>query len=193
MNRMTCRPRLRQRLRRGENGFVVVAAICLGLMVTTARGGTLDAPAAPTNANSAIYTLEDIYNKLNTRTNVAKRMGAFTEPTGGPTNGTMHTLNDIMALVTNRAPVQKTGQTTSYATDNDGTLKKGVAWPNPRFTIGTGTVFNTTNCVTDNLTRLMWARNANLASGTAKRRCGATTADVAWQSIACLSSYSFCF
>jgi hypothetical protein len=30
--------------------------------------------------------------------------------------------------------VPKTGQTTSYATGDDGDLEKGVAWPNPRFT-----------------------------------------------------------
>ncbi|MEW6104350.1 MAG: DUF1566 domain-containing protein, partial [bacterium] len=51
----------------------------------------------------------------------------------------------------------KTGQTTSYATGDDGDLEKGVSWPDPRFTIGgNGTV-------TDNLTGLMWTRNANLA------------------------------
>jgi hypothetical protein len=38
-------------------------------------------------------------------------------------------------------------------TGQDGELKAGVAWPNPRFTVdGTG------HCITDNLTGLMWAR-----------------------------------
>ena len=54
------------------------------------------------------------------------------------------------------APVPKTGQTESRATGDDGDLQKGVAWPDPRFTDnGDGTV-------TDNLTWLMWAKNANL-------------------------------
>jgi hypothetical protein len=54
------------------------------------------------------------------------------------------------------AGVPKTGQTTSYRTGDDGDLEKGVAWPNPRFTDhGDGTV-------TDNLTGLMWTKNANL-------------------------------
>jgi hypothetical protein len=52
----------------------------------------------------------------------------------------------------------KTGQTTSYATGDDGDLQEGVAWPNPRFTVGTGTK---DECVTDKLTGLMWAKNAN--------------------------------
>ena len=54
------------------------------------------------------------------------------------------------------AEVPKTGQTTSHATGDDGDLQRGVVWPNPRFTNnGNGTV-------TDNLTGLMWARNANI-------------------------------
>src|SRR3989338_4724914 len=51
----------------------------------------------------------------------------------------------------------QTGQTISYAAGDDGDIRAGVAWPNPRFTDnGNGTV-------TDNLTGLMWTKNANLA------------------------------
>ena len=53
------------------------------------------------------------------------------------------------------APVPVTGQTTSYATGDDGDYEFGVAWPNPRFTDnGNGTV-------TDNLTGLIWLKDAN--------------------------------
>jgi uncharacterized protein DUF1566 len=47
-----------------------------------------------------------------------------------------------------------TGATIDCAnTGQDGDLKAGMAWSNPRFTVdGTG------NCITDNLTGLMWAR-----------------------------------
>lgn len=55
------------------------------------------------------------------------------------------------------AGVPTTGQTTSYQTGDDGDYRKGVTWPDPRFTIQADT-----NCVTDNLTGLVWARNANL-------------------------------
>ena len=51
--------------------------------------------------------------------------------------------------------VPKTGQTTSYGTRDDGALQKGVAWPTPRFTD------NNNGTVTDNLTRLIWMKNAN--------------------------------
>jgi len=127
---------------------------------------SLNANAAPTNPASAMWTLDQIYNVLDTRTtNVAKRAGAFTEPNGGPTNGT-RTLDDIMVLVTNRAPVPKTGMTQTWWPGDDGTNHIGVAWPTQRFsrvfTSGPGT-----NQIRDNLTGLIWARNANLAKGSA--------------------------
>ena len=53
------------------------------------------------------------------------------------------------------APVEKTGQTISHATGDDGDLQKGVAWPDPRFTD------NENGTVTDNLTGLMWLKEAN--------------------------------
>ena len=53
------------------------------------------------------------------------------------------------------ALVEKTGQTELYVTGDDGDLEKGVAWSDPRFTDnGDGTV-------TDNLTGLIWLKNAN--------------------------------
>ena len=49
----------------------------------------------------------------------------------------------------------QTGQSPSFRPGDDGDLQKGVAWPNPRFTDnGDGTV-------TDNLTGLIWLKNAN--------------------------------
>jgi hypothetical protein len=56
------------------------------------------------------------------------------------------------------ARLWKTGQTISYATGDDGDLQKGVDWPSPRFTVGTGAE---AGCVIDNLTGLMWERNAS--------------------------------
>ena len=56
------------------------------------------------------------------------------------------------------AVVPKTGQTASYRSGDDGDLEKGVAWPSPRFSVQTNT-----SLVVDNLSGLMWSRNANLA------------------------------
>jgi hypothetical protein len=64
----------------------------------------------------------------------------------------------------------QTGQTTCYDSDGgvidcagpgkgqDGDLRAGVPWQNPRFTVSG-------DCVTDNLTGLMWTRNGNMPGG----------------------------
>ncbi len=67
------------------------------------------------------------------------------------------------------AQLWETGQTTCYdsggngiacaGTGQDGEIQAGVSWPSPRFTVGAGTE---SDCVTDNLTGLMWTKDANL-------------------------------
>ena len=62
----------------------------------------------------------------------------------------------------------QTGQTKCYdssgteincaGTGQDGEFQVGVDWPDPRFTVNG-------DCVTDNLTGLMWAKNGNLPNG----------------------------
>ena len=49
----------------------------------------------------------------------------------------------------------RSGQTTSYGSEDDGSMQAGVVWPDPRFTLNG-------DCVTDNLTGLVWTKNANL-------------------------------
>jgi hypothetical protein len=131
----------------------VVLSILALFFPMAVLAGSLDSPAAPTSATSAMYTLEDIYNRLNNNTQATKRSGAFTEPSAAP-GSTGHTLDQVYekAIPTQ---VPKTGQTTSTKTGDDGDLEKGVAWPTTRFTDnGDGTV-------TDNLTGLIWLKNAN--------------------------------
>lgn len=67
------------------------------------------------------------------------------------------------------ANIPKTGQTTSFATGDDGDLEWGVAWPAQRFTN------NGDETITDNLTGLDWTQNASApgppacSPGTTKR------------------------
>ncbi|KJU86234.1 secreted protein containing DUF1566 [Candidatus Magnetobacterium bavaricum] len=56
--------------------------------------------------------------------------------------------------------IWQTGQTSTYATGDDGELQKGVTWPNPRFTD------NGDQTVNDNLTGLVWTKDANLPGTT---------------------------
>ena len=94
------------------------------------------------------------------------------EPPSGPAP-TMKTLQEIYEKLEQiddkieggDASVPQTGQTTCWdaggavidcaGTGQDGELRRGVAWPDPRFTDnGDGTV-------TDNLTSLVWLKDAN--------------------------------
>ena len=58
-----------------------------------------------------------------------------------------------------KVQLPKTGQTTKYAAGDDGDLRKGAAWRGPRFAVSN-------DCVTDNLTGLMWSKNGNMPNGT---------------------------
>ncbi len=222
--------------------IIISMVLLVGLFGgVVAWAGSPDSPGAPNATNS--YSLEDLYQRLNAGT--AGTQSLFTEPSSAPGTGTMHTLDEIMAVAptldntdgatatnvlsgqtfwgltggqwgtttgtmpnngagstvvpttTNQslaagywssantvqgdsdlvagniksgvnlfgvdgsltaggsASLPKTGQTTSYASRDDGDLEMGVAWPNPRFTDnGDGTV-------TDNLTGLIWLKNAS--------------------------------
>ncbi|MBF0554586.1 MAG: DUF1566 domain-containing protein [Nitrospirae bacterium] len=79
--------------------------------------------------------------------------------------GTLITL--ILCLILTALPVMamagtvnlpRTGQTTSYATNDDGAIQAGVAWPSPRFTD------NGDQTMTDKLTGLIWAKDAGTPS-----------------------------
>jgi hypothetical protein len=61
----------------------------------------------------------------------------------------------IPAMKGKYAPVPKTGQTVSWIYGDDNTFHKGVTWPTPRFTD------NSNGTVTDNLTGLIWMKEAN--------------------------------
>jgi hypothetical protein len=71
--------------------------------------------------------------------------GLRTDGTWGPQTGTATYLP---------APVPKTWQTKKDHDGDDGDLQKGVAWPDPRF------MDNGDGTVTDNLTGLIWLRDA---------------------------------
>ena len=153
-------------------------------------GGDLQ-PGAPPEATSS-YGLEDIYDRLDT--GAAGAQNTFTEPSSMP-GSTGHTVNEIMekapvvddangattsdvisgkafwgltsgewGVNTGAAPAAataRTGQKTAWRPGDDGELEVGAAWPEPRF------IDNLDGTVTDNLTNLVWLKNAS-CSGTQK-------------------------
>lgn len=70
-------------------------------------------------------------------------------------NGEIASLQSQLAALQTQALVPQTGQTNSYAAGDDGAIRAGVALPTPRFTD------NSDGTVTDNLTGLIWLKNAN--------------------------------
>lgn len=131
-----------------------IIGIVVGVLLSSAAivlAGSLDPPSGPTDARSQMYTLEQVYNRVDDGS-TARKMSSFTEPKNSP-GDTMHTLDQLYALVGQRAPVPGTGQTTSYAGGDDGDLMRGVNWPNPRF------IDNGDGTVTDKLTGLMWLQD----------------------------------
>lgn len=173
-------------------GWVLVAATVAGPLASRglAQSGVLSPAAAPTAPASQMYTLTDLHNRLATGA-AGTKAATFTEPAAAPGASPIWTLDDLMSaapavdaangaaaaqvlagksywgllsgggwgLKTGTmppAPVARTGQTTVYATGDDGAKQKGVANPSPRFTD------NANGTVTDNLTKLIWLKNANV-------------------------------
>ncbi len=161
------------------------AVVAMSLLVAgRVLAGSLDPTDAP---GPMMHTLEEIYQK---QVETDQKVGAFVSPQTllatttvvnagyySATNltqvdadlaaGNIKTNVTIFGVVgtlstnaaSSSAAVPKTGQTTSYATGDDGDLEKGVALPSPRFTD------NSNGTVTDNLTGLIWLKNANFKAG----------------------------
>jgi len=133
-----------------------------------------------------------------TLTAAADTGSTFTGWSGGGCSGTgncavtMDSAKNVAAAFTLTSPgpsglirLPKTGQTTSYYAGDDGNLQRGAAWPDPRFNDnGNGTV-------NDNLTGLVWTKDAN-APGPAACSPGAgkTWAD-ALTYVACLNTNNY--
>ncbi|MBF0627325.1 MAG: tandem-95 repeat protein [Magnetococcales bacterium] len=121
--------------------------------------------ASDADGNALTYRLVTTGTK-GTATLTNNATGAYTyTPRSGATGADSFTflVNDGLAdsntatitITRYPAPVRKTGQEISYRAGDDGALKKGQDWPDPRFTDnGNGTV-------TDHLTDLVWMKNAN--------------------------------
>jgi hypothetical protein len=102
---------------------------------------------------------------------IGKSMAGSLTPSNAPAP-TMHSLEQIYQEIikvhdritpttviyssTIVSTLAKTGQTNSFHFGDDGTYQQGASWATPRFIIGSG---SSSNCVTDQMTGLMWLRN----------------------------------
>ena len=121
-----------------------------GNMQAFAVGGT---PGANLAVNFA-----DIGTNFANAGTVQTAVGSGPDITVSSRVSSAHTIIDVLGYyyyTSSFAPVPRTGQTVSYAPGDDGDLQMGVPWPDPRFTDnGDGTVI-------DQLTGLIWLKNAN--------------------------------
>lgn len=78
------------------SALTVAAMVLCGACGAVA--GTLDAPAPPSEAGSAMYTSGDLYNRLANGAAGTKRTGPFAEPTALP-SPTGHTIDEIMSIM----------------------------------------------------------------------------------------------
>ncbi|MDM8522815.1 DUF1566 domain-containing protein [Desulfococcaceae bacterium HSG8] len=194
---------------------LTIVLFCLAITVSwsgTAAAGDPDYSGSPANG-SGMPTFQEIYDYLISGTPETPD-ASFEKPAAGPGAAMKSTREIYNAIKAERdtdltsgnikkgvemfgvtgtyeesgggsVAIPKTGQTTSYAAGDDGTSQNGAAWPNPRFTInGNGTV-------TDNLTGLIWLKNADCwgtsdwttalanAAGLANGACGLTDGSAA--------------
>lgn len=77
--------------------YLCSVMVFLGVAISAVFAGDLNPSAAPADAASAMFTLEDLYNRLLSGTPGAKRSGGFTEPGAAP-GSTMHSINDLMNM-----------------------------------------------------------------------------------------------
>ena len=135
--------------------------------------GVWDAPAAPNDDAGAMYTLEDVYNRLDTGAEGTKRTGGFAKPAAGPAGGTGRTLDELY----NKAPVPDEDNGATEADVADGKTFWGLTggeWGEQTgsATIGCcdcseGTLYRDRYCdngdgtVTDLTSCLVWLQNAN--------------------------------
>jgi Protein of unknown function (DUF1566) len=141
--------------------YILVAVVMALLMTIGVLAGSLNSPSAPDDPASQMYTLEDIYNRVNSGITTTK-MTAFTEPANGPGTVTMYTLDEIYNLAGERNLVPKTGSASCFddtqeincaGTGQDGEYQVGVDFPSPRF------IDNGNGTVTDNFTQLIWLQD----------------------------------
>jgi len=74
----------------------MLAAASAFILYGNVMAGNLEPLAEASDPGSAMYTLDDLYNRLDTGAAGAKRSGGFTDPALAPA-GTGHTIDEIMS------------------------------------------------------------------------------------------------
>lgn len=132
--------------------FLMTSSLSLSLLA-----GSLDSPGEPGNASSAMYTLQAICDRLDTGADGSQ--STFTEPTT-VASSTGCTLNQVM----DKAPAKDNTDGVDPSHVVTGKKYWGLMDGNWGLQTGTGIprfADNNNGTVTDNLTGLIWLKNAN--------------------------------
>jgi hypothetical protein len=146
----------------------IVVGVILGVLLSAVvvLAGGLEPSVGPTEGGSQMYTLEQIYDRLNAGTAGSKKT-SFTDPSSGPAS-TGHTLDDIMG----KAPVVNANGATVgdvVAGKTFWGLTSGEWGPRTGVGVSCAGGFsplgrwcdNLDGTVTDVTTRLIWLKNAS--------------------------------
>jgi hypothetical protein len=163
------------------------------------QGWVTVSPESGTNSGTVTVSINSNANRLSgspTGT-VYTATVTFGSNGGGTTRQVSLTIYKMMPGVTQ---LSKSGQNKCYeslgneidcsGTEQDGEIQAGVTWPEPRFTNADGTAPITGDVVIDQLTGLMWARDAGTPTVEACTG-GAKTWQDALDYVSCLNSNNY--
>ena len=179
-----------------RNKYILIG-IVVGVLLSSVAvvvAGNIDSPAGPTESAAQMYTVEQIYDRLNDGT-VATKQTTFQEPASAP-GSTMHTLDEIMAKAPSvddtkgaTAADVASGKTFWGLTTSGWGLKTGTAVANadpPCFDNANRYVDCGNGTVNDTVTGLIWLKDPgcfgqldyaaanNAAAGLEDGECGLT-------------------
>ena len=139
--------------------FTIVFLLFLPLPLSA---GNPDSPGAVTAPASAMYTINDVYNRLDSGSAGIKRTTVFTEPSAGP-GATGHDLNEVMA----KTPTVDDSDGASATEVTTGKKYWGLTSGNWGLQTGSGGVIASGNAVdADVLTGKTYSNNLGNSTGT---------------------------
>jgi hypothetical protein len=123
-----------ENVKKSQKSFLVLAMVTAFITLSApgqVAAGDLEPPAGPTDPASAMHTIEDVFDYLDTGMPQAKRSGGFTEPVATP-GSTGRTLDEIYTKITQQCiTCQGTMNGTRWCDNGDGTvtdMTTGLVW-----------------------------------------------------------------
>lgn len=142
----------------GACKLIILPIMALLVLTAGSIAGDLEPPAGPDDPGSAMYTLEDVYNRLDTGVGGAKRTGGFVEPIEPPAS-----TGRMIDEVVNKLPAADDTEGAVPADVVSGKTFWGLNTKDGKWGLQTGNqpirfIDNGDGTVSDTQTGLMWAK-----------------------------------